>query len=74
MQHLENPYSPRSQFMVAAHSGGHLHDYDHNVSPVFEQLIGGKILLGHRHACSCGVSYVDGLSIPQIIPDDAEIG
>ena len=69
MGHLENPYKPRSSFMVAANSGDHLHNYDYNVSPVLEQLIGGKILLGHRHACSCGVSYVDGLSIPQVILD-----
>lgn len=71
MRHLENPYSPRSTFMVAANSGNHLHDYDYTVKPVFEQLIGGKILLGYRHTCQCGKGYVDGLSIPQVIPEIA---
>jgi hypothetical protein len=73
MKHLENPYLPRSKFMVAANWGDHIHDYDHEVTPVFEQLIGGKVLLGWRHACSCGESYVDGLSIPQVIMDEDEV-
>jgi hypothetical protein len=70
MNHLKNPYLPRDKFVIPANSGSHVHFYDHEITPVFEQLIGGKVLLGHRHSCECGASYVDGLSIPQIIMDE----
>ena len=69
MLHLINPYLPRREFLVAANRGSHLHDYGYKIEPVYEQLIGGKILLGYDHRCKCGEGYVDGLSIPQVIPD-----
>lgn len=74
MRHLHNPYPPRSQFIVALNgcygNTNEIHDYDYRIDPVFEDLIGGTVLLGWKHTCQCGESYIDGLSIPQVIMDD----
>ena len=72
MEHLKNPYKPRSEFIVAANWGSHIHDYYNQVDPVFEKLIGGKVLLGWRHTCECGEFFVDGLSIPQVVMEEHE--